>query len=273
MITPGYPDQPSRLGNGILAALCTLIGLFLIAPSLIVVLMSFSSAELLEFPPTGYSMRWYVNFFSLPEWRAAATNSIIVALGTTLVATVLGTMAALGLVRWTYPGKKLISALLLTPMVAPVIVSAVAMYGWYAQLRLVGTLTGLITAHSILALPFVVINVAAVLQRADWRLPQAASSLGASPVWAFLLITAPMVAPGIAAGALFAFITSFDDVVAALFLSGTRAETLPVRMWAGIRFELNPTIAAVSTLLIIFSAVAFSFFELMRRRSVAGQGK
>jgi putative spermidine/putrescine transport system permease protein len=229
--------------------------------------MSFNSAELLEFPPTGYSTRWYVNFFSQTEWRAAATNSIIVALSTTLTTTVLGTMAALGLVRGTYPGKKVVMALLLTPMVAPVIVSAVAMYGWYARLHLVGTLTGLIAAHSILALPFVVVNVVAVLQRADWRLPQAASSLGASPIWAFLLVTAPLIRPGITAGALFAFVTSFDDVVAALFLSGTRAETLPVRMWAGIRFELNPTVAAVSSLLIVLSAVAFALFEVVRRKA------
>jgi putative spermidine/putrescine transport system permease protein len=243
-----------------------MVALFLIAPSVTVVLMSFNSAEFLEFPPTGYSTRWYVNFFSQPEWRAAAANSIIVAVSTTVITTVLGTMAALGLVRGTYPGKKLAMALLLTPMAAPVIVSAVAMYGWYARLHIVGTLTGLITAHSILALPFVVINVAAVVQRADWRLPQAASSLGASPLLAFILITVPMIRPGMAAGALFAFVTSFDDVVAALFLSGTRAETLPVRMWAGIRFELNPTVAAVSTLLVALSAAAFAVFELVRRR-------
>ena len=261
------PDRHSRFFEGVVTALCLAVALFLVAPSLTVVVMSFNSAELLTFPPTTYSTRWYVSFFTQPEWQAATVNSIIVALSTTVVATALGTMAALGLVRGTYPGKKVIMALLLTPMVAPVIVSAVAMYGWYARLHLVGTRVGLVAAHSILALPFVVVNVSAVLQRADWRLPQAASSLGASPLWTFLLVTAPLIRPGIAAGALFAFVTSFDDVVAALFLSGIRAETLPVRMWAGIRFELNPTIAAVSTLLIVISAIAFAGFELVRRRA------
>lgn len=267
-MSPGRdPNRYSRRFEAVVAVLCLAVALLLVAPSVTVVLMSFNSAELLTFPPTSYSTRWYVNFFTQPEWQAATVNSIIVALSTTVVATALGTMAALGLVRGTYSGKRVIMGLLLTPMVAPVIVSAVAMYGWYARLHLVGTLAGLIVAHSILALPFVVVNVSAILQRVDWRLPQAASSLGASPLWTFLLVTAPIIRPGIAAGALFAFVTSFDDVVAALFLSGTRAETLPVRMWAGIRFELNPTIAAVSTLLVIISAIAFGAFELVRRRA------
>jgi putative spermidine/putrescine transport system permease protein len=257
----------SPLLNGAVNALCLAVAAFLVAPTATVVLMSFNSAELLTFPPTAYSARWYENFFTQPAWQAAALNSIVVALSTTVVATVLGTMAALGLVRGAYPGKRFVMALIMTPMVAPVIVSAVAMYGWFSKLHLVGTLAGLVAAHSVLALPFVVINVSAVLQRTDLRLPQAASSLGASPLWAFLLVTAPLIRPGIAAGALFSFVTSFDDVVAALFLSGTRAETLPVRMWAGIRFELNPTVAAVSTLVTLISAIAFAAFELIRRRA------
>jgi putative spermidine/putrescine transport system permease protein len=259
--------ERSRLMTGAVNIFCLVVAIFLVAPSATVILMSFNSAELLTFPPATYSMRWYVNFFTQPVWRSAMVNSIVVALSTTVVATLLGTMAALGLVRGSFPGRRLLMGLLMTPMVAPVIVSAVAMYGWYAKLHLVGTVAGLVTAHSVLALPFVIVNVSAVLQRTDWRLQQAASSLGASPIATFLLVTVPLIRPGIAAGALFAFVTSFDDVVAALFLSGTRAETLPVRMWAGIRFELNPTVAAVSTLLIIISVIAFAAFELIRRRA------
>jgi putative spermidine/putrescine transport system permease protein len=260
-------DEHSSFVQSIAGGFCFLVALFLIAPSLTVIFMSFNSADLLIFPPTGFSTRWYINFFTQPEWRSATFNSFVVAVSTTMVATVLGTMAAVGLVRGDYPGKKLIIAVLLTPMMAPIIVSAVAMYGWYAQFRLVGTLLGLIIGHSILALPFVLINVSAIMQRIDWRLSKAAASLGASPLWAFLLVTMPLIRPGIAAGALFAFITSFDDVVMALFLSGAHAETLPVRMWAGIRFELNPTLAAISTILVVISAVVFSIFELLRRRA------
>ena len=190
----------------------------------------------------------------------------MIAVFTTLVSTVLGTMTALGLVRGRFPGRQLATAIFLTPMVVPVIVTAVAIYGLYAKLRLVGTLSGMVMAHTVLALPFVIINVSAVLQGVDWRLEQAARSLGASPMRALALVTVPLIRPGIVAGALFAFVTSFDDLVVALFVSGTRAVTLPVRMWAGIQFELNPTVAAVSAMLIAVSIVAFATVELARRR-------
>jgi putative spermidine/putrescine transport system permease protein len=259
-------DALGPVANVALWGFTALLLLFLVAPSLTVIVMSFNTADLLIFPPPGYSLRWYTHFFSRPEWLSAAQNSFVIAVATTLVSTIVGMMAALGLVRGRFPGRPMVTALFLTPMVVPVIVTAVAMYGLYARLRLVGTVGGMVMGHTVLALPFVIINVSAVLQGMDWRLEQAARSLGASPLRAFLLVTVPLIRPGIVAAAMFAFVTSFDDLVVALFVSGTRAVTLPVRMWAGIQFELNPAVAAVSAMLIVVSVLALAAVELVRRR-------
>jgi putative spermidine/putrescine transport system permease protein len=258
-----------RLGRLTLGLFTVAVCVFLVAPSLVVVPMSFSSAELLVFPPPGYSLRWYANFFERPEWTLAGRNSFVVAALTTVLATGLGTMAALGLVRGRVPLRALVTAVFLTPMIVPAIVTAVAVYGLYATLRLTGTVAGMVLAHTVLALPFVIVNVSAVLQGMDWRIEQAARSLGASPLRAFWLVTLPLVRPGIVAGALFAFITSFDELVVALFISGIEAVTLPVQMWSGIRFEINPTVAAVSTMLIAMSAVVFAVVGLARRAGPA----
>lgn len=257
--------KPARLGNVALWAFTLLVIGFLIAPSLVVIPMSFSSAEMLTFPPPGYSLRWYANFFARPEWRRAGWNSFVVAGLTTLIATALGTMAAVAVGRGRFPLRRLVTALFLTPMVVPAIVTAVAVYGLYARLRLIGTIPGLVMAHTVLALPFVIINVSAVLQGVDRRVEQAALSLGAPPLKAFFLVTLPLIRPGVLAGSLFAFITSFDDLVVALFISGIRAVTLPVQMWRGLRFEINPTVAAVSTMLIGLSAAVFIVVGLLRR--------
>lgn len=258
--------KPARLGDAVLWGFTVLVLLFLIAPSLIVIPMSFSSAEYLAFPPPGYSLRWYANFFERPEWRLAGWNSFVIALLTTVIATALGTAVALGLVRGRVPFRNLVTAVFLTPMVVPAIVTAVAVYGLYAMLRLTGTLPGMVLAHTVLALPFVIINVTAVLQSVDWRIEQAARSLGAAPLRAFFLVTLPLIRPGILAGALFAFVTSFDELVVALFISGIEAVTLPVQMWSGIRFEINPTVAAVSTMLIVLSVLALTLVGMLRRR-------
>jgi putative spermidine/putrescine transport system permease protein len=258
---------PVRWGRVALDALIALVCVFLVAPSLIVIPMSFSAAELLTFPPPGWSLRWYANFFERPEWTLAGRNSFLIAFLTTVCATALGTLTALGLVRGRVPLRHLVTAVFLTPMIVPAIVTAVAVYGLYARLRLTGTIPGMVLAHTVLALPFVVVNVSAVLQGMDWRIEQAARSLGASPVRAFWLVTLPLVRPGIVAGALFAFITSFDELVVALFVSGIEAVTLPVQMWSGIRFEINPTVAAVSTMLILMSALAFAVAASLRGRT------
>lgn len=239
---------------------------FMILPSLVVIPMSFNESRMLQFPPRGFSLVWYQTFFERPDWTVATLNSFVIAVLTTLLATALGTVVALGLVRGRVPARAFLTSLLLTPLIVPTIVSAVALYNVLAPVRLVGTIAGMVLAHTVLALPFVVVNVSAVLQRMDWRIEQAARSLGASPVMAFFLVTLPVIRPGILAGALFAFITSFDEVVVAIFLSGTEAVTLPVRMWSGLRFEINPVVASASTLLIGLSVVVLVLATLVRRR-------
>jgi putative spermidine/putrescine transport system permease protein len=255
-----------RLGSTALWVITIFTLIFLIAPSLIVIPMSFSAGETLSFPPLGYSLRWYENFFTQPEWQSAARNSVIVAVLTTIVATILGTGVSIALMRGSVPARNLATSLFLTPMIVPAIVTAVAVYGLYVRFRLVGTIQGLVLAHTVLALPFVMINVSAVLQGMDIRLEHAARSLGATPVRTFFLVTLPLIRPGILAGALFAFITSFDELVVALFISGDRAATLPVQIWSGLRFEINPTVAAVSTLLIVLSTASLGLAGLLRRQ-------
>jgi putative spermidine/putrescine transport system permease protein len=255
-----------RLGSTALWVITIVTLIFLIAPSLIVIPMSFSAGETLSFPPPGYSLRWYENFFTQPEWQSAARNSVIVAVLTTIVATILGTGVSIALMRGSVPARNLATSLFLTPMIVPAIVTAVAVYGLYVRFRLVGTIQGLVLAHTVLALPFVMINVSAVLQGMDIRLEHAARSLGATPVRTFFLVTLPLIRPGILAGALFAFITSFDELVVALFISGDRAATLPVQIWSGLRFEINPTVAAVSTLLIVLSTASLGLAGLLRRQ-------
>jgi len=258
--------RADRAGQAALWAITALVLLFLVAPSLVVIPMSFSAAELLSFPPPAYSLRWYREFVARPEWRLAAWNSVLVAVLVTALATALGTLAALGLVRGRVPARRLVTAVFLMPLIVPAIVTAVAVYGLYARLRLTGTVPGMVLAHTVLALPFVVINVSAVLQGLDPRLEHAARSLGASGARTFWLVTLPLIRPGVLAGALFAFITSFDELVVALFVSGIEAVTLPVQMWSGIRFEINPTVAAVSTLLIVLSGSVLLLTGAARRR-------
>lgn len=246
------------------SAVCGVM-LFLILPNIVIVPISFTELEYISFPPQGFSLRWYEAFFADPAWRGAVLNSFIVAVFASLFATVLGTLAALGLTRsrgrWTKPT----ATLFLLPMIVPSIITAVAMYGVFARLGLNSTLPGLIVAHTVLALPFVIVNVAAVAQKMDWRIEQAARSLGADPVRAFLKVTLPAIRPGILAGAVFAFLTSFDEVVVALFVSGVGAITLPVQMWSGLRFEISPIVAAASCLLVLVSCLALSLFALQRR--------
>lgn len=256
-----------RSGSFALSIVVSAVGVFLVLPTIITVPMSFSSAELLVFPPPGFSTRWYETYVSDPRWQEATLNSVIVAMVSTALATSFGTLAALGLARGRVPFRGVLTTLFLTPMIVPTIVTAVAMYRVFAGLGLTGTVLGLALAHAILGLPFVVINVSAVLQKIDWRVEQAARSLGADPARAFLFVTFPLILPGVAAGALFAFLTSFDEIVVALFLSGVSAVTLPVQMWSGIRFEINPTVAAASVILVVVSSLVFILFALVRKES------
>jgi putative spermidine/putrescine transport system permease protein len=251
--------------EGVLNVFVGLVLVFLALPTLAVIPMSFNSAELLVFPPPGYSTRWFKTFFQRPEWYGAAINSLIIALLTTVAATIIGTAASMALARSRFRLKGAIAVIFLLPMMVPAIVTGVALYRSYAVWGLAGTIPGLVLAHTIVALPFVVINVSAVLNRMDWRMEQAALSLGASHLQAFLRVTLPIIKPGVMAGALFAFLTSFDEVVVALFMTGVDTVTLPVQMWAGIRFEINPVVAAVSVMLVGLSAFVFTVYALLRR--------
>jgi putative spermidine/putrescine transport system permease protein len=253
-------------GRIVNASAVTAVLLFMALPILIIVILSFSSATYLTFPPPAFGVRWYREYLGSDEWLAATWLSLSVAASTVLLATVLGTLAALGLARLPPVLRNLAAALILSPMIVPVIVVAIGIYYAYAQYGLVGSPVGLVLAHTCLAVPFVVTSVSASLAGLDRRLEQAALSLGATPFGTFRQVTLPLIRPGVLVGALFAFITSFDELIVALFLSGSGAVTLPRRMWDDLRFEIDPTIAAVSTLTVVLTASLLAIVHLTRQR-------
>ena len=250
-----------------LGAWSILVLLYLLLPVLIVFPLSLSSGTYLSFPPPGFSLRWYVSFFSSRSWIDSALMSLKIAIPVTVLAVLLGTPAAIGLVRGTFWFRRAVDLLVLAPVVVPGIIVAIGTYFVYAQYGLVGHPIALILGHTCLAVPFVVINVSAALQGVDRQLERAALSLGCTPFNTFRSVTLPLILPGVLAGAVFAFITSFDELLIALFLSGTDAVTLPRRMFDEIRYDIDPTIAAVSSLLIIVTTTLMIVAELQRRRS------
>lgn len=215
----------------------------------------------------GFSLRWYQTFFNSDEWLGALGNSLLIAPLATLLATGLGVLAAIGLVRGEFRGKALVMAMLISPMVAPVVIIAVGMFFFFARLSLLNSYLGLVLAHALLGVPFVVITVTAVLKSYDQNLSRAAASLGASQWRVFRKVTLPLIAPGVFSGALFAFAVSFDEVVVTLFLASPRQRTLPIKMFAGIRENLDPTIAAAASLMVGASLLLLIVMELLRRRS------
>jgi putative spermidine/putrescine transport system permease protein len=252
-----------------LRGLAVLTLLYLILPVLAIVPLSFSSSTFLVYPIPGWSLRWYQNLIASDEWRMAAKNSFIVAPSATVLATVLGTLAAIGLTKANFKGKALLMAILISPMIVPVVVVGVGMYLFFAPLGLANTYIGLIMAHASLGVPFVVTTVAATLQGFNYNLVRASLSLGANPVKTFFNITLPVIAPGVISGALFAFATSFDEVVVTLFLAGADQTTLPRQMFTGIRENISPTIAALATILIVFSTCLLLALEWLRGRNAA----
>jgi putative spermidine/putrescine transport system permease protein len=252
-----------------LRGLAILTLLYLILPVLAIVPLSFSSSTFLVYPIPGWSLRWYQNLIASDEWRMAAKNSFIVAPSATVLATILGTLAAIGLTKANFRGKALLMAILISPMIVPVVVVGVGMYLFFAPLGLANTYAGLIMAHASLGVPFVVTTVAATLQGFNYNLVRASLSLGANPVKTFFSITLPVIAPGVISGALFAFATSFDEVVVTLFLAGADQTTLPRQMFTGIRENISPTIAALATILIIFSTCLLLALEWLRGRNAA----
>jgi putative spermidine/putrescine transport system permease protein len=252
-----------------LRGLAVLTLLYLILPVLAIVPLSFSSSTFLVYPIPGWSLRWYQNLIASDEWRMAAKNSFIVAPSATVLATVLGTLAAIGLTKANFKGKALLMAILISPMIVPVVVVGVGMYLFFAPLGLANTYIGLIMAHASLGVPFVVTTVAATLQGFNYNLVRASLSLGANPVKTFFSITLPVIAPGVISGALFAFATSFDEVVDTLYLAGADQTTLPRQMFTGIRENISPTIAALATILIVFSTCLLLALEWLRGRNAA----
>jgi putative spermidine/putrescine transport system permease protein len=252
-----------------LRALVVLTLLYLILPVLAIVPLSFSSSTFLVYPIPGWSLRWYENLVMSDEWRMAAKNSFIVGPAATFVATVLGTLAAIGITKADFRGKALLMAILISPMIVPVVVVGVGMYLFFAPLGLANTYLGLILAHAALGVPFVVTTVSATLQGFNHNLVRASLSLGANPVTTFFRITLPVIAPGVISGALFAFATSFDEVVVTLFLAGADQTTLPRQMFTGIRENISPTIAALATILIVFSTCLLLALEWLRGRNAA----
>lgn len=245
---------------------------FLMAPSLVVVLVSFSSSPYLQFPPPGFSLQWYREYLGDRAWMSATRVSLQVAALTTVLATTMGTMAAFGLVRGRFRGRQAVSSLLLAPLAVPQIVVAVGIYGLYADLRLIGNWLAISVAHTVLALPLVILTVGASLRNFDTRLEQAALSLGANRWQAIRYVTLPIIRPATVAAAFFAFIVSFDELIIAMFIGGVRM-TLPKKMFDNILVEIDPTIAAISTLLIVLSCLVLAGAYLLGRPAGALPGQ
>jgi putative spermidine/putrescine transport system permease protein len=263
---PAYYTLFDKLGWWALRIAAVGLLVFLLLPILVIVPLSFSASSFLAYPMPGWSLQWYQNLFSSGEWARAAKNSFIVAPSATLIATVLGTLTAVGLARVQFPGKGLLMSLLIAPMVVPIVVVGVACYLFFARIGLADSYLGLILVHAALGAPFVVTTVLATLQGFNHNLVRASLSLGASPVATFFRVTLPVIAPGVISGALFAFATSFDEVVVTLFIAGPEQVTLPRQMFTGIRENINPTIAAVATLLTIFTTGLMLALEWIRGR-------
>ena len=256
--------QPRRL---LLLAIGGLTVFFLVAPTLVIVPMSFTASEHLTFPPEGLSLRWYSKMVTDPQWTAGFANSAVVAVLTMVLSTVLGTLAALGIVRGRFPGKNTVYALILSPLIVPVIIIAIGMFSLYVRWKVTGSAAGMVLAHTALAVPFVIVNVGTSLRTMDRNLELAAMNLGANPSRTFFRITFPIILPGVIAGALFAFLTSWDEVVVAIFLTTARFRTLPVEMWEQVRQVVDPTVAAVATTLLLVTTTVLVFAFVVRRQS------
>ncbi|MDO6682342.1 MULTISPECIES: ABC transporter permease [unclassified Oceanobacter] len=225
---------------------------FLIAPILIIIPLSFNTSTYFSYPMDGVSLRWYQAALFDDQWQRALLNSLGIGFASTLLATILGTLAALGLTRPGFPLRGLIMPLLISPMIIPIVVVAAGFYYIFAPFGLVDSYLGVILAHTVLGTPFVVITVCAGLQSFDHSLTRAASGLGATPWVCFRRVTLPLITPSVATGAIFAFATSFDEVIVVLFIGGAEQRTVPRQMWSGIRDQIDPSILAVATLLILF---------------------
>ena len=291
---PPYTTTGERIWHFTFRVICGLIFLFLIMPILIVLPLSFNvepyfsfTPGMLALDPEAFSLRWYKdilrNGMAAPDaplslawfadtwnnaqWMRAIRNSFFIGICATLLSTALGTLAAIGLSRSEMPYRRLIMSILISPMIVPLVITAAGMFFFYSKIQLSQTYIGVIMAHAVLGTPFVIITVTATLVGFDKSLVRASNSLGAGPIQTFFKIQMPLIIPGVISGGLFAFITSFDEVVAVLFLASPEQRTIPRQMWSGIREQISPTILAVATLLVLLSIILLTVIELLRRRS------
>ena len=274
MALPLHATTGERIWYYTFRTICGLIFFFLIAPIIVIIPLSFNAVpfftfteEMLSLDPAGYSLKWYQDFFTDLNWQGAVKNSFIIAVFSTLISTVLGTIAALGLSRPEMPARTLVMGILISPMIVPLIIAAAGMFFFYSDIGLASTHIGVIMAHAAMGTPFVVITVTATLVGFDHSLTRAAAMLGASPTRTFFKIIVPLILPGVISGALFAFVTSFDEVVVVRFVGSYQQRTIPWAMFSGLREQISPTILAVATLLVILSVLMLTTVELLRRRS------
>ncbi len=282
---PPYTTAGQVLWHYTFRVICGAIFVFLITPILVVMPLSFNAEnfftftpEMLRFDPEGYSLKHYQDFFTNNDWQRSFKNSLIIAPIATIISVSLGTLAAIGLSQSHVPGRRAIMAVLISPMIVPLIISATGMFFFYSQIGnfLEGTLgfnknfvgyVKVILAHAVLGIPFVIITVTATLVGFDRSLTRAAANMGANPVTTFFRIQMPLILPGVISGGLFAFITSFDEVVVVLFVGSASQKTLPWQMFTGLREQISPTILAVATILVMISIALLTTVELLRRRS------
>ena len=247
--------------------LCACVLVFLLAPIAAIIPLSFSSGSFLTYPLPGLSLRWYQEVLGGGKWLTALGNSLFIGAVTTVLSVLLGTLASLGLMRNKAWWSELLKLVVLSPMIVPVILIAVASYFFLAPLSLTSSYSGLIIAHTVIAVPFVVVPVLTALELLDPNLARAAAACGATPGAAFLRVTLPSIMPAMASGALFAFAASFDDVVIALLIAGPDQRTLPREMFSGLRDSMTPALTAVATIMIIFSTTLFMLMQVLQRRT------
>ena len=271
---PAYASTGQKVWYYTFRVICGLIFFFLIFPIMVIIPLSFNAQdfftftkEMLAFDPEGYSLKHYRDFFTNPDWQNALWNSVRIAPMATILSTGFGTLAAIGLSQRSVPFRSAIMAVLISPMIVPLIISAAGMYFFYSRIGLQGTYWGVVLAHAALGTPFVIITVTATLVGFDRSLVRAAANMGANPVTTFFKVQMPLILPGVISGALFAFITSFDEVVVVLFVGSASQKTLPWQMFIGLREQISPTILALASLLVLVSVILLTTLELIRRRN------
>ena len=276
---PPYASTGQRVWYYSFRAICTLIFLFLIIPILVIIPLSFNAQdfftftpEMLRFEAEGYSLKLYRDFFTNSDWQNALYNSVRIAPVATVLSVSFGTLAAIGLSQSHVPFRATIMAILISPMIVPLILSAAGMYFFYSRIGLQGTYWGVVLAHAALGIPFVIITVTATMVGFDKSLTRAAANMGAGPTTTFFKVQMPLILPGVVSGGLFAFLTSFDEVVVVLFVGSAGQKTLPWQMFTGLREQISPTILAVATILVGVSIMLLTTVELLRRRSERMRG-